>query len=99
MRGVKHKIKEDQVNVEFKQLSADDEQSPLSPPPEASSEEEQKGNTTIEVVHFPTTVTVEAVEAFFEMSRSGGCEGAVSNVVTVKPGVFHITFHEHKGIT
>ena len=95
MRVDEHKIKGSQVEIEFKQLSADDE----GPPPlETESDEEGKGTTTIEVANVPSTVTIEALQAFFESPRSGGQEGGVSNIVTVKPGIFHVTFHDPAGI-
>ena len=91
-----HKIKESQVEIEFKQLSADDE----GPPPlERESDEEGRETATIEVANVPSTVTIEVLQAFFETPRSGGQEDAVSNIVTVKPGIFHVTFHDPAGIS
>ena len=37
------------------------------------------------------------LKAFFEGAKSGGCPGAVANVDRIKPGVFHVTFCDHKG--
>ena len=37
------------------------------------------------------------MKAFFEMTKSGGCPGAVADIRSVAPGTFHVSFNEHKG--
>ena len=55
------------------------------------------GPDKVEVANVPDAVNEEVLKAFFEGPKSGGCAGAVANVVRIKPGVFHVTFCDSKG--
>ena len=104
-----HKIKSRAVKVEFKKIIDDDEDGP--PPLEedcdgegegegergGEGEEDEGSIAKLEVANVPSTVSPGALKTFFETARSGGVDGAVSDITNVKPGVFHVTFHDHKG--
>ena len=88
-----HKIKDNQIKIEFERLPTDDE---WSPPLMADSDGEGEGRTTtIKVANVANTASTGALKAFFEGAKSGGCAGAVADINKVKPGVFRVTFHDH----
>lgn len=86
-----HKIKGKQVKVEFQQLPEFDG----GPPP--LDDVGDGRSTKLEVSNVPVTVTADILRAFFEGAKSGGCADAVAEVNRINPGVFHVTFHDHKG--
>ena len=87
-----HKIKGAPVAVAFEQFDR-------GPPPlvRDSGEEDEGGPVTIVVGNVPRTVSMENLKAFFESDNSGGCDGAVADIRTIEPGVFHVSFHNHNG--
>ena len=90
-----HKFRKSQVNIEFQQLSECDK----GPPPlEFDDDDGEVQPTKIEVSKVPDSITEEVLKPFFEGSRSGGCSGAVADITMIRPGVFHVTFHESKGV-
>lgn len=64
-----------------------------------SDEEDEENFVTIRVENVVSKATEATVKAFFEMTKSGGCPGAVADIRSITPGVFHVTFNEHKGET
>ena len=60
-----------------------------------------RGSTKVhvEVSNVPGAVTKEALKAFFEGTRSGGCAGAVADINGISPGAFHVTFYDRTGET
>ena len=104
LKSKDHKIKKHPVKVDYQQLSESDE----TPHPLESDEsdddgkgeekrEGEGGSTKVEVRNVPVAITKKALKAFFEGAKSGGCDGAVASICGIKPGVFHVTFHDHKG--
>ena len=85
-------IKESQIEVDFQ--TAEEEPPPLVG---ESDEEDEESLVTIRVENVPNKVTIAMVKAFFEMERNGGNPGAVADVCNIKPGVFHVRFHDHTG--
>ena len=94
LKSEPHKIKRTQIEVEFQLLTADE-----GPPPLVgdSEEEDEESLVTIRVENIPSSATTAVVKAFFEMTKNGSCNGAVADISTVEPGVFHVTFHDHAG--
>ena len=90
-----HKIKKKPVTVEFKPLSEDKPGPPQLKSDEDDGEEEEP--TKIEVGNAPD-VDTDTLKAFFEGPKSGGCEDAVAEIKKISLGVFHVTFHDPKGI-
>ena len=90
-----HKIKKKPVTVEFKPLSEDKPGPPQLKSDEDDGEEEEP--TKIKVGNAPD-VDADALKAFFEGPKSGGCEDAVAEIKKISLGVFHVTFHDPKGI-
>ena len=91
-----HKIKSTPVEVDFEQILAGDE----GPPPlegDSDGDEEEKATAIIEVGNVPKTVSIGALKTYFETARSGSCADAVADITNIKPGMFHVTFHDHKG--
>lgn len=68
------------------------------PPLEADDDEEEVHHTKIEVSNVPDPVKEEVLKQFFEGARSGGCSGAVADITMIRTGVFHVTFHDPKGV-
>ena len=72
----------------------DVEPSPLA----TDGSEGREGPKKVEVSNVPETVNEEVLKAFFEGPKSGGCAGAVADVVKVAGGVFQVTFHDPAGM-
>lgn len=68
------------------------------PPPETDDDDGEVQPTKIEVSNVPDTVKEEVLKSFFEGSKSGGCSGAVADITKIRAGVFHVTFHDPKGV-
>ena len=47
---------------------------------------------TLEVSNFPSDVSKDLVELYFESPKSGGCDGAVKSVTIIGPGVVQVQF-------
>lgn len=93
MKSRDHKIKKKQVNVEFQSVCDE------GPPPLEADDDDGEGHPTkIEVSNVPDSITEEVLKVFFEGSRSGSCSGAVADITKIKSGVFHVTFHDPKGV-
>ena len=102
LQSKSHKIKSCPVQVEFKKWTVifdNDEDGPPSLEGECDGEGDEEGMVTakLEVGNVPSKVSIEALKTFFETARSGGKDDAVANIINVKPGVFHVTFHDHRG--
>lgn len=52
----------------------------------------------IEVSNVPEAVTEEDLQTYFEGTKSGGCANAVAECKKIGPEVFHVTFHDPKGM-
>ena len=89
-----HKIRGKPVTFEFESsANVKDDQGPPQLKPDGKEEEAK----TIKVCNVPD-VSDEALKAFFEAKKSGSCSGAVESIAKISPGVFHVTFHDPKGI-
>ena len=111
LQSKSHKIKSCPVQVEFKKWEIIDDDDDGPPPLEedcdgegegegergGEGEEDERSIAKLEVANVPSTVSPGALKTFFETARSGGVDGAVADITNVKPGVFHVTFHDHKG--
>ena len=62
---------------------------------ESDSDDE---SNQIEVHDVPSSVTEKTLKAYFEVNKSGGCKGAVSDCKQIKEGVFVVTFFSHEGM-
>ena len=67
-------------------------------PLEANDDDGEAQPTKIEVSNVPDSIKEEVLKRFFEGCRSGGCSGAVADITMIRPGVFHVTFHDPKGV-
>ena len=54
--------------------------------------------TQIEVSNVPETVNEEVLKTYFEGAKSGSRANAVAECRKIGPGVFHVTFHDPKGM-
>ena len=81
-------IKGSQVEVQFQPF--------LEGEGNGDTKEQEEGPIKIEVQNFPSATTAEVVKTFFGVKKSGGCRDAVADISEVRPGVFHVTFCDHK---
>ena len=63
----------------------------------SDSESEEESNQ-IEVSHVPDSVTKVILKTYFEMPKSGGQKGAVTDCKELGKGVFLVTFRDPKGV-
>lgn len=93
MKKCSHVINEVKVEVDFQQVSREEPPSPVR-----ESEDESKDSCVkIEVKNLPSSMKTSVVKKFFELPKSGGFDGAVTDVSITEPGVFQITFCDHNG--
>lgn len=64
--------------------------------PNGSDSEEDEPNQ-IEVRNVPHKVNEKTLKAYFEVEKSGGCDGAVAQCKQIQQGIFIVTFHDPKG--
>ena len=66
--------------------------------PEKEGSDPEEELNQIEVHNVPSFVTGSVLKAYFETTKSGGCNNAVADCYQVQEGVFTVTFHDPQGM-